>query len=234
MTTRLKAILGIGVVGLLAVIGVLWFLGVFSSEPPPVSLSAACEILAEEDVFTDVGFSDLDGTWTVQPHEGTYVGYRVKEVLSTIGEFEAVGRTPLVNGSLEAEGLTVNALTIDADLTGLASDSSARDGQVGRQGLETETFPTGAFVLSSPITIDEIPTDCSGFTTVAAGELTLHGVTNTVAVDIEATALGDQFIVIGRMDILMSDYGIEAPSAPIVASIEDQAEMELSLIFARN
>lgn len=234
MTTRLKAILGIGVVGLLALLGALWFLGVFNSEPPPVSLSAACEILAEEGESADVGFSDLDGTWTVQAHEGTYVGYRVKEVLSTIGEFEAVGRTPLVNGTLQAEGLTVNSLTIDADLTGLASDSPARDGQVGRQGLETETFPAGAFVLNAPITIDQIPTDCTGFNTVATGDLTLHGVTNTVEIDIEATALGDQFIVIGRMDILMSDYGIKAPSAPIVASIEDQAEMELSLIFSRS
>ena len=92
----------------------------------------------------------LDGTWTVDPSigsfddfSGSFVGYRVTEELVGIGTSTAVGRTPDVTGSLTLAGSTISEATFEADLTTLQSDSGMRDGQLGRQGLETDSLPHG-------------------------------------------------------------------------------------------
>lgn len=240
MNKRMKIIGGLLISGVVVLAGLAWFLGLFSSEPEEASVAEATDALAAETgavdgvSFDTASITDLSGTWTIEPSEATYVGYRVQEVLSSIGDFTAVGRTPLVTGSLEADWLTITSVSVHADLTGLASDSGARDGQVKKQGLETATFPDGIFELTSPIEVGAIPTEGELFTADALGDLTIHGETREVTVSIEGTVKGGRLVVIGSADILMSDFGIEAPSAPIVASIDDEAVFEFSLIFARN
>lgn len=239
MNKRMKIILGLVVGAVVAVAGLAWFLGLFSSEPEEASVAEATEALAESDAEAGADaptttITELTGTWTVEANEVTYVGYRVKEVLSSIGDFTAVGRTPIVDGTLEADGLTISSVVVHADLTALASDSGARDGQVKRQGLETGTFPDGDFVLTSPIEVGTLPAETEIFTTTGTGDLTIHGETRSVDIDIEGTINGERLVVIGSATILMSDFGIEAPTAPIVASIEDEAIFEFSLIFVRS
>ena len=36
-------------------------------------------------------------------------------------------------------------------------------------------------------------------------------------------------LVVGSLDIVFADYGVEAPSAQIVVSVEDQGTLELQL-----
>ena len=235
MSNRLKVLLGLFVIAILAVGGLGWYLGLFAEEEEAASVAEATAILdsGETEESSSGPISDLTGTWEVESSEATFVGYRVKEVLSSVGDFTAVGRTGDVTGTLVADGLTVTNVSIAADLSTLASNSRGRDGQLRRQGLETGTFPDGAFELTSPIIIDALPAEGEVFTTTATGELTLHGETQAVEVAIEGTIDGERIVIIGSMDILMSDFGITPPSAPVVASIEDQGIMELSLIFHR-
>ena len=238
MSTRLKVFLSAAVVGLAVLGGLAWYLGFFAEEPDAASVADATAALGEDDAAGDAGsgeaVTDLSGTWTVEPGDATYVGYRVNEVLSSVGDFTAVGRSALVEGTLEAEGLTITAVTVESDLTGLTSNSKGRDGQLRKQALETNTFPQGIFTLTSPITVDAIPAEGELFTTTATGELTIHGETQPVEIEIEGTVQGARLVIIGSMNIVMSDFGIEPPSAPLVASIEDEGIMELSLVFVRS
>ncbi len=238
MSNRLKVLLSTAVLGLAALGGLAWYLGFFAEEPEAASVAEATAALSESDGDANSGpteaVTDLSGSWTVEPGDATYVGYRVNEVLSSVGDFTAVGRTALVEGTLEAEGLTISAVSIESDLTGLTSNSSGRDSQLKKQGLETGTFPQGIFTLTSPIIVDAIPAGGEVFTTSAFGELTIHGETQPVEIQIEGTVQGARLVIVGSMDIVMSDYGIEPPSAPLVASIEDQGVMELSLVFVRS
>src|SRR6478736_5463144 len=71
----------------------------------------------------------ISGTWNVDTSvgsisdgTGTFVGYRVKEELATVGAQEAVGRTAAVTGSMTIDGTTITAVDITADLTQLQSD----------------------------------------------------------------------------------------------------------------
>ena len=92
----------------------------------------------------------ITGTWTIDPSvgsfsdfSGTFVGYRVQETLASIGAQTAVGRTPDVTGTVTADGTTITAAEITADLTTLQSDDPRRDGQLSRQGARDVAVPDG-------------------------------------------------------------------------------------------
>ena len=67
----------------------------------------------------------------------------------------------------------------------------------------------------------------------ATGDLTVHGVTQPVAIPLEAQIVNDVIVVVGQLPIALSDYDIAAPSAPIVASVEDSALLEISVALTR-
>ena len=68
---------------------------------------------------------------------------------------------------------------------------------------------------------------------MAAGTLTIKGVTNEVQIDLAATLIGEIVTVVGTFDIVFADYGVEAPSAPIVVSVEDHGVVEIQLFLTR-
>jgi polyisoprenoid-binding protein YceI len=231
--------IGLGALVVVIVLGAAaWWLGLFASEPAEVSLEqTASQVTADATVAegpTSDGIDDLTGTWNVVPGDATFVGYRVNEVLSSIGDFTAVGRTGAVTGTLEAQSTTISAVDITADLTTLTSDSSARDRQMRGQALETDTFPTAGFVLAEPIELEAIPAPGETVSETAIGDLTLHGVTNRVEVPIEGTIVGETLVVVGSIEISMADYDITPPRAPVVARVDDRGVMELSLVLTRS
>lgn len=186
------------------------------------------------------GDGALDGTWRVDPTRGSvadwsasFVGYRVKEELASVGAIEAVGRTPQVSGTLELAGTTVTAASFTADLSTLQSDEPRRDGQMGRQGLQTDTYPTGTFTLTRPIELGSIPADGASVTVDAAGDLTLHGETRSVTIPLTAVLAGDEIAVTGSFVIRWEDFGMAKPSSFIVVSLADELTVELRLRFAK-
>ena len=52
-----------------------------------------------------------------------------------------------------------------------------------------------------------------------------------VTIQLEGRWDGKQVQVVGSMPIAFDDYGVSAPSAPAVASVDDHGEMELQLFF---
>ena len=44
---------------------------------------------------------------------------------------------------------------------------------------------------------------------------------------------GTEVQVVGHLPIVFGDYGITAPTAPAVASVDDHGEMELQLFFKK-
>ena len=120
-----------------------------------------------------------------------------------------------------------------ANVADLQSDNENRDGQLQRQALQTAQFPTATFKLTSPIELGTAPADGETITATATGELTLHGVTKTVEIPIQARLSGDVVTVAGSIDILFADYDIDQPTSFLVLSIEDHGTMELQLHFRR-
>jgi len=192
------------------------------------------------------GSSPAVGSWTVDTSVGTFdfekstgsfVGFRVKEELSSIGSTTAVGRTPAVSGNLVivagANGATtVTAVNITADMTKLVTNDSRRDSKA-RGALGTGQFPNATFVLRKPITLDGAVAEGKPVSITAEGDLTIKGVTRPVRFPLEARLLGPAIVVVGSLDIVFADYGVSVPSAPIVLSVEDRGPIELQLFFRR-
>jgi polyisoprenoid-binding protein YceI len=194
----------------------------------PDRLAVATEQEAA-DTTSDGASASLDGTWTVD--SGSQAGYRVKEVL--LGQStEAVGRTTAVTGQLTVSGSQVESGSFTVDLTKVTSDEDRRDSQFQGRIMETATYPTATFKLLQPITLEELPADGDTITATAQGELTLHGTTKQVTVEVTARRNGDGFVVSGSIPVTFADYAIPNPSFGAVTT-EDRGEIEFLLIFTR-
>jgi polyisoprenoid-binding protein YceI len=231
------------VVAAIAMGAAAWYFYLRNDAPPPVSLQSALQSLETTDGaangsttatnVSDDTTDDLAGTWTLVAGANSFVGYRVDETLAGVGATTAVGRTSDIEGSLEFDGSVITTVEITADLTTLASDKSMRDGQLRTQAIETNSFPTATFVLTSPIEIGDIPADGETVTQTVTGELTLHGVTREVELEVEGVLTNGQLVVVGSTVIQFADYNIAQPVSMSVVSIEDHGTMEFQLVFAK-
>jgi polyisoprenoid-binding protein YceI len=233
---------GIGAVVVVGLAVAAWFVFLKSDpEPPaaiketPVRTAPPNTTGAGQDASTTPE-SGLDGSYTVEPgNSDNFVGYRVTEKLfANISETTATGRTDNVTGTLTIDGTTVDDVTVSADLRDLESDNSFRDGRLRSSGLESDTFPEAKFVLTTPITLPKVPAAGETITADATGDFTLHGVTKRVTITIEGRWDGRAVQIVGRLPIAFSDYGITAPTAPAVASVDDHGEMEFQLFFEKS
>ena len=247
--------LGIGLAVLAAAAAGTWYLFLRAPAPSAVALgaepAATATPTADPTESTEAATPDparaeaaapagLDGAWTVDgsigsfdDFSGSFVGYRVQEELVGVGAATAVGRTPDVGGSLVLQGTTITEASFEADLTTLQSDNGMRDGQLGRQGLETDTYPTATFVLAEPIDLGSVPAEGETILATAVGDLTLHGVTQPVEIPVEARLAGGVVTVVGSLPIAFRDYGMTAPESMRVLSIDENGTMEFQLHFTQ-
>jgi polyisoprenoid-binding protein YceI len=223
------------VVAALAVGGYgIWYLFLRPGGPPAVGTGSP-QIPAGASITAP---ASMDGAWIINTSLGNFgdysnswVGYRVQEQLGGIGANTAVGRTPGVSGSLTLSGATITATTITADMAGLVSGDPNRDGQLQRQAIETDLFPTATFTLTKPIDLGSIPPDGQTVAVTATGSLTLHGVTRTADITLQAERQGGIIAVTGSLPIVFSDYSIQRPTSFAVLSVDDHGTMELHLLF---
>lgn len=203
-----------------------WFL-LRETAPPEASLPASSDVEPAPE-----GAELVEGTWTLTPDDEVFAGYRIDEIFGrdTLSR-TAAGRTPTVEGSLTVEGDSVTAATVTADLTGLESDSLRRDRFLQTQALEIESFPEARFTLTEPIRLDPLPAPGSEATYTAAGELTLHGVTRPVDVELEARWTGETIELAGGTEIGLTDFDIEPPDVAGTVSVEDRGTFEFVLVF---
>jgi polyisoprenoid-binding protein YceI len=169
--------------------------------------------------------STVPGQWSVT--QGSVVGYRVNEILFGQSN-EAVGRTDQITGSLTVEGTSITAASFAVDMTTVRSDESRRDEQFNGRIMETATFPTATFELTEPIALGSAPKNGKTITASATGDLTLHGVTNSVTFDVQARRDGNAVKIVGSIPVTFADYGISNPSFGPVTT-QDHGVLEFSL-----
>ena len=207
----------------------------FPTLPSP-TVTTSTSTTTTTQALDSIEVADITGTWIVDTTIGSFgidestssfVGFRIQEVLARgIGEVTAVGRTPRVDGTLNfVEGSLVKA-EITADLTELRTDRSMRDSKV-QSALNTSTHPNAVFILDGEISVTNEQT----IESVVSGSLTVNGLTNQIDVELQGQLVGQIITVVGKFEVSLSDYQVEAPSAPIVTSVEDEAIVEFQLFF---
>lgn len=177
--------------------------------------------------------ANADGSWTIKLGTEDFAGYRIQEVFGgdTIKK-DAAGRTTKVTGSIDVKGTSVEKAEFTVDMTTIASDRPPRDGFMKTNGLETDTFKTATFKLTSPITLPESPVSGKQYDVTAKGELTLHGQTKPVDVAMKAGWTGTEIKAVGEAPVILADYGItKLQLGP--ATVDDHGTVEFSLTFVK-
>ena len=227
-----KLLIGVAVLVVLAGAAV-WYLFINDDAPPEASLPD------REAPASNPG--TVDGAWEVQatPDE-TFAGFRISEHFPGFDN-TAVVRTPAVEGTLTIDGIEITDVEITVDMTELESQDSQPPGvpgienrvdQMRQDGLETDTFPTATFVLTEPIQLGGEPTVNDPVSTTATGDLTIHGETRNVEIPIEARWNGELIDVAGSLEIVLADYGMDAPERSFV-SVDEVGTMEFQLTFTQ-
>ena len=180
----------------------------------------------------DTSIGTFDDACLTEVCSGNFVGFRIDEELVRFGAKTVVGRTPGVAGGLAIDGSMITEVEIDVDMTQLVTDDNDRNSWLRTGGPETDTFPTASFRLTEPIELGAVPGDAMEVEVEATGELTVHGVTNTVTIPLQAELRDGVVVVFGELEnLLLADYDIPTPVAVVVVSADDHATLELQLFF---
>ena len=200
------------------------------SSPAPLSLKPATGSTAVPAI------SHIAGTWTVGT--GSVAGYRVREKLAILpAPSDAVGRTSQITGQAtvvdSGSTHTVSAASFTVQVNTLSSDRSMRDQRVHTMGLQTDTYPTATFSLSSPLTLPAVATTGQAVKVTATGPLTLHGQTRTVSIPMTLQLSGSTFEAVGSISFPWSEFGMTAPNFGSFVSVANTATMEFDLHFTK-
>jgi len=232
--TLIAAILGGGLLLGAAGIGFVYFVVFAGSSPQKLALSSPTPT-ASASASGSASTADA-GTWTVT--SGSQAGYRVREQLASLpAPSDAVGRTSAVTGTLtlaqSASGYSVTAADFTVDVSKLTSDQSRRDQRIHSQGLQSDRYPTATFKLTAPIALT---TDAASGQTVhvsATGDLTIHGVTKSVTIPIDARLTGSKIELVGSITFPFSQFGMTPPSIGGFVTVQNNATMEFQLLLAQ-
>ncbi len=225
------AVAGVLVLGALG-LGILYFVVFAGSSPQKLALSSPAPSTSASAASSDS--AAVAGSWTVA--SGSQAGYRVREQLASLAApTDAVGRTTAITGTLtlsqEAGAYTVGAAAFTVDVSKLTSDQARRDQRIHSQGLESDRYPTATFQLTSPIAL---PADAAGGQTIhvsATGALTIHGVTKTVSIPIDARLTGSKIELVGSIAFPFGQFGMTPPSIGGFVTVQDNATMEFQLLL---
>jgi polyisoprenoid-binding protein YceI len=232
--TLIAAIFGGGLLLAAAAMGIVYFVVFAGSSPQKLALSSPTPTTS---AGTATPSSTLGpGTWRVTA--GSQAGYRVREQLASLAApSDAVGRTSAVTGTLTlaqtASGYSVTAASVAVDVSKLTSDKPMRDQRIHSQGLQSDRYPTATFQLTTPIAL---PADAASGQTIhvsATGALTLHGVTKTVTIPIDARLTGSKIELVGSITFPFSQFAMTPPSIGGFVTVQDNATMEFQVVLAQ-
>ena len=233
-----RALIAAAVAGTLilgaAGVGVLYLVVFAGSSPQKLALSSSTPSASGS--VTNTSSTASAGAWTVAT--GSVAGYRVREQLASLAApSDAVGRTSSITGTLTlsqaASGYMVNAAAFTVDVSRLTSDQSRRDQRIHSQGLESDRYPTATFNLTAPITLAADATSGQTIHVSASGDLTIHGVTKSVTIPIDARLTGSQIELVGSITFPFSQFGMTPPSIGGFVTVQNNATMEFQLLLTR-
>jgi len=186
-----------------------------------VGAPAAAPSVSADPADSSLDTSNLSGDWKIGT--GSTAGYRVAEVLNGT-DVTVVGKTEDVSGTITVDGSTLKDATVKVDVGTIATDQAPRDDYFRGTAMEVSKYPDATFTLTQPVDA-AVPASGQVATVQATGELTMHGVTKSVTVPLQAALSGDGVQVSGSIPVTFSDYGVEAPSLGFV-SVENQGTVE--------
>ncbi len=163
------------------------------------------------------------------------VTFTLHEVLS--GQpFEVVGETNQVTADIALDAAHPSATkigTVKVDARGFKTDSTRRDGMIGRFILKSED-PATEYVVFEPKSLEGMPAKIETgvtFSFKVKGDLTIAGITKeqtfggTATLDASGQLRGDAATTVNR-----ADYALVIPNVPFVANVDEQVKLKIEYV----
>jgi polyisoprenoid-binding protein YceI len=174
---------------------------------------------------------DATGSVTFVAGEGSQVGFEIAEVLR--GEDVVVVAR---NGSVDVEATVdfddpaaseIGVVNIDA--AGFVTDEDRRNNAIQRFILDVADFPEITF---TPTSFDGAADALAGGTGTITGDLTIRDVTVPVTFEVTATeASPDGITAEATATVDRTDWDLNIPSVPFVASVAEEVLLTLGLVL---
>ncbi len=205
-----------------------------AASPTAEPAAPAADPTAEPATSTD----SLSGqaVFAIDPSR-SQVSFAVDEILRN-SPFTAVGVTSQVSGDISVDfdtpaNTTVGPVSVQAG--SLATDSGSRNGMIQRFILETGSFPTITFTPTSISGLPEVVEIGVAYPVTITGDLTIKAVTASETFEgtvtlLSATELQGSFAATVLRD---STYGLQIPSVPQVASVDDAVKLTIEFVAVR-
>ena len=177
------------------------------------------------------GAASRTRTFTIVPDQ-TEASYEVQEqFLSRDLPNQAIGKTNAVTGELQfsLDGKPSGKVTnITVDVSKLASDESRRDNRIRTQWLESSKFPTAVFTSTDAQGLPATYTEGQDVSFKLTGNMTIRDVTKPVTFDVTGKLVGNTITGSATTQILMKDFGIDAPSIAGMLTVKDGVTIKLN------
>jgi len=210
-----------------AVAGPIIYGSAASSPTAPVpSVMPTVREVSPRVAFDDI--AQLPGDWDIT--DGSSAGYTVGAVVNG-SPITVSGKTDHVSGSATVDDSVLTGATIVVDVASITTDNATRDAYFRGPALDSADYPTALFTLTSPIALDGKLLDAQPVVVAASGELSLHGVSRAVQVDLTARMENGRLIVTGSVPVSFDDYGI-APIDLGFVRVEDSGTIDFTLSVA--
>jgi len=176
--------------------------------------------------FDDI--AELSGDWDIT--DGSSAGYTVGAVVNG-SPVSVSGSTDHVSGSATVDDSVLTSATIVVEVASITTDNATRDAYFRGPALDAADYPTALFTLSSPIALDGELLDGQPVVVAASGELSLHGVSRSVHVDLTARMENGRLVVSGSVPVVFDDYGISPIDLGFVR-VDDSGSIDFTLAVA--
>ncbi len=116
----------------------------------------------------------------------------------------------------------------------LATDNNFRNRAIQNEILDTGDFE---FIIFTPAAINDLPASTSigeEVTFTVSGDLAIRDITQPATFTVVATAVSeDQLVGTASTTVLRSDFGLQIPSVPNVANVEQEVDLYIDFIANR-
>jgi len=246
-----KAFIGISIFVVVTIVGIAAYVLRPSAQPSspvtaiPVEIEATSQPTPEaptaDDGVRDAGEpAPADQTtgvvvFTILPQE-SQVRFILDELLRG-APTTVVGATNQVTGEIAvdyAQPGSAKVGTILVNARSLATDNDFRNRAINNQILDTAAYEFITFTPTHISGFPENPVLGQAFDFQITGDLTIRDITRQVTFAVQASAQSETRIAgSATATVARADYGLEIPSVPGVADVDEEVRLEIDFVAER-
>lgn len=203
----------------------------------PAEVAATTETTATtENAVESPAAASTTRTFVATAGNGSTAQYAVEEEFfgQAVPFVTAVGTTDQVDGSISLEvsdaGISVADGSFTVNLSTLTSDQGRRDNAIRRDWLQSSTYPDAIFNEIAAVNLPAGAAEGQEVTFQLTGVLTVREIPQNVTWDVTARVENGTLTGTAVTNILMADYGFEAPNIGGMLRVTDGVTVTLNLV----